>query len=76
MTQLFNVQTLPGTVRERANEIVPLTQSVDDLEALIAQHEPQNKQVELEVFTSDLLSGNLEREQSVWAPRGGDVLVD
>lgn len=68
VTQLFNVQTLPEPVRERVNEIVPLTQSVDDLEALIAQHEPQNKQVELEVFASDLLSA-IWNQNNPYGPR-------
>ena len=68
VTQLFNVQTLPEPVRERVNEIVPLTQSVDDLEALIAQHERQNKQVELEVFTSDLLSA-IWNQNNPYGPR-------
>lgn len=48
--------------------VFPLTQSVDDLEALIAQHEPQNKQVELEVFTSDLLSA-IWNENNPYGPR-------
>jgi len=68
VTQLFNVQTLPAPVREWVNEIVPLTQSVDDLEGLIAQHGPQNKQVELEVFTSDQLTA-IWNENNPYGPR-------
>ena len=68
VTQVVNPQTLPEVVRQHLSGIVPLTQSVDDLEALIAQHEPQNKQVELEVFTSDLLSA-IWNENNPYGPR-------
>jgi hypothetical protein len=68
VTQLFEVLTLPAPVRERVNEIVPLTQSVDDLEALIAQHEPQNRQIELEVFTGGMLTA-IWNQNNPYGPR-------
>jgi hypothetical protein len=55
VTQVVNVQSLPEGIRERINEIVPLNQSVDELEALASQCEAQHRQLELGVFGGDLL---------------------
>jgi AbiTii len=53
--QIFNPQTVPEFARKHLSGIVPLTQPIDELEGYISQYGPQNKQVELEVFGSDLL---------------------
>jgi hypothetical protein len=55
VTQVVNPQTLPEVVRQHLSGIVPLTQAVDELEGYIVQYGPEHKQIELEVFSSDLL---------------------
>ncbi len=67
-TQLFNPQTLPETVRQRLNGIVPLNQPIDELEGYITQYGPQNRLIELEVFTSDLLT-RFWNENNPYGPR-------
>jgi hypothetical protein len=55
VTQPFNVRSLPDGIRERLDALVPLNQSVDELEAMADQYEAQRKPIQLEVFCSDLL---------------------
>lgn len=52
-TQPLNVLNLPDGIREHISEIVRLNQGVEGLEALAVQHEAQNRQIELGVFTGD-----------------------
>ena len=46
-TQLLNVLTLPEPIREAVSEIVPLNQSVAGLDALAAEHEAQQRRIQL-----------------------------
>jgi hypothetical protein len=68
VSEIFDSQTLPEGIREHLNGIVPLTQSVDDLEGYIAQYGVQNKQIELEVFGNDLMM-NFWNENHPFGPR-------
>lgn len=51
-TYPFDPSGLPAEIREHLNEIVPLNQSVDGLEALVAEAEANHRQIELEVFAA------------------------
>jgi hypothetical protein len=53
-TLLLNVQDLPAEIRETINELVPLNQPIDQLEALVRQAGDQSRNVELAVFGGDL----------------------
>ena len=53
-TRLLNVQELPEVIREHINEVVPLNSSIDQLEAMAAQSEAQNRNAELAVFGGDV----------------------
>jgi len=75
VTQVVNPQTLPEVVRQHLSGIVPLTQAVDELEGYIVQYGPEHKQIELEVFSSDLLV-LFWNENNPYGPRGIGVLVD
>ncbi len=51
-THPFDPSGLPTEIRQHLNEIVPLNQSVDALEALVAEAETNQRQIELEVFAA------------------------
>lgn len=46
-THILNPLTLPEPIREHVSEIVPLNQGVDTLEALAAEHEAQQRRLQL-----------------------------
>ncbi len=52
-TQLLNILTLPEPIRKAVSEIVPLNQGVAALEALAAEHEAQQRRVQLSPPTFD-----------------------
>jgi hypothetical protein len=53
-TRQVNIQDLPDFVREHINEMVPLNQSVDELEELATRFTAQNEPVPLGVIGGDL----------------------
>jgi len=51
--RLFDVNSVPGAVREHFTGIVPLNQGVDELAALVTEHEAQQRQMELGHFAGE-----------------------
>lgn len=50
---LFNPNSVPEAVRHDFSDIVPLNQGVDALEALVDEHQAQQKQIELSHYASE-----------------------
>ncbi len=53
-TRLLNVVELPEVIRKHITELVPLSQSLDELEALSVQSDAQRRNVELAVYGGDI----------------------
>lgn len=51
-SHLFDVNSVPDEIREYFTEIVPLNQGVDALEALVAESEAQQRQIQLDHYAS------------------------
>lgn len=53
-TRLLNVMELPDPIRDHITELVPLNQSIDQLEALAVQSGEQRRNAELAVYGGDI----------------------
>jgi hypothetical protein len=60
-TQLLNVLTLPEPIRQAVSEIVPLNQSVAALDALAAEHEAQQRRIQLSPAAFDVYAAAWNR---------------